>query len=357
VTGAIKSAARELPIIIGGGGPGGMTAAIGLQRAGELVHVFEARGPEATRARNIFLRPEAREILADIGVGDPGRDSTIMSIENRLRGIAADESVPVDYHQRILDVIPRKDYVSVKVKADGQRARTVRASVFVDASGGRIEATNSGMLKRLENGPHHVYVTAQYDTPAPFNKVYGAYDWHTDEGMFFFPIPNKGGFVAYYDRPPGQGIQNEQALLARFDTLAGRLQLGTPVSPPQAFDAQQHLSRSAASGRILKIGDSAGNADPYIGAGMAAALVDARAATRALTAPGSPEALVRNAAARVLDGHRQLGREAGLMVRTRGIGMRLLPPAHFDERLKPDDMGSSFGLDLVQRFLTRRSVS
>lgn len=344
-------------MIIGGGGPAGTATALGLKRAGEAVHVFEARGVDPTRARNIFLRPQAREILRDIGVGDPGRDTTIMSIEQKLRGLARDEHVPIDFHHRIVDVAAHDDHVAVTVAGPDDALRTMQGRIFVDASGGRIAATNEGALERVPTSRNHVYVTAQYDSPAPFDRVFGAYDRGRDESMFFFPIADDGGFVAYYDLPPGRTITDEAALLARYDALAGRLELGTPVSPPQAFDAQQHLSRSAADGRILKIGDSAGNADPYIGAGMAAALVDSRSAVRELTRSGSPEALVGNAARDVIDGHRHLARDAGLMVRARGLGMRMLPPAHFDERLSRSDLGSSMGLDFVSRFLTSRPIA
>lgn len=357
MTGAIRSAARELPVVIAGAGPAGAATAIGLERAGTLVHVFEQRGPVATRARNIFLRPQAREILHDLTGVDPGRDTTIMSIENGLRQVAADHGIPVHYHEQIVGVTEHADHVAVAVQAAGSREiRTVKARMFVDASGGRLAATNVGELERVATGPSHVYVTAQYDTRPPFSSIFGAYDRHSREGMFFFPIPEGKGFVAYYDLPPGKGIVDEAGLLARYDTLAGQLQLGTPVTPPQAFDAQQHLSRSAAHGHVLKIGDSAGNADPYIGAGVAAALVDAEAAVRVLSGAGEPTRLAGAAAEGVLAGHRRLGAQAGLMVDVRGAALRLLPRARFDESLRPADLGPSFGLDGISRFLGSRRI-
>jgi 2-polyprenyl-6-methoxyphenol hydroxylase-like FAD-dependent oxidoreductase len=347
---------RELPVIVAGAGPGGTTTALGLHAAGEAVQVFEARGSLATRARNIFLRPQAREIIQDIGLADPGRDTTIMSLENGLRGLAQERGVPISYGRRILDVVEHPDHVAVTVRGPRGGISTVKGRAFVDASGGRIAATQVGDLERVATGPHHVYVTAQYDSPAHFDKVYGAFDRTRNEGMFFFPVSDGKGFVAYYDLPPGMPIADEAALLARYDTLAGHLQLGTPVSPPQAFDAQQHLSRSASRGRILKIGDSAGNADPYIGAGTAAALVDARNAVRALSSDADPLTQVSQAAEDVLRGHRFLGEQAGMMVKVRGIGLRSLPSAHFDERLAASDLGTSRVMDLTARVLTNLPI-
>ena len=318
---------------------------------------FEQRGLDPTRARSVFLRDQGRNVIRDLVGSDPGRDTTIMSLESRMRAVAMAEGVPIKYEHRILDVTEHSDHVAVTVQGPrGGKPRTGKASMLVDASGGRLAATNSGALERVATGPSHVYVTAQYNTPPRYSAVYGAFDRTSSEGMVFFPVSDGKSFVAYYDLPPGKGIGNEAALLARYDTLAGRLQLGKPVSPPQAFDAQQHISRNAAHGHVLKIGDSAGNADPYIGAGVAAALVDAQAAVRALTGKGDPMQLARAAAEDVLTGHRNIGLQAGFMLAIRGVGMRRLPSARFDETLHPDDLGASRVLDGVTRFLTSRRI-
>ncbi|MCW2921360.1 MAG: monooxygenase FAD-binding protein [Thermoleophilia bacterium] len=357
MTSVIRSAARELPVIVAGAGPAGTTTALGLHAAGEAVLVFEARGPVATRARNIFLRPQARDILQEVGLPDPGRDTTIMSIENDLRGLASERGVPVAYDRRVLGVVEHTDHVAVTVQGPRGGISTVKGRALVDASGGRIAATETGDLERVATGPHHVYVTAQYASPARFDHVYGAFDRARSEGMVFFPVANKTGFVAYYDLPPGVPIGDEAALLARYEAIAGRLELGPPVAAPQAFDARQHLSRSASRGRILKIGDSAGNADPYIGAGAAAALVDARSAVRALTRPGDDVHLVGQAAEDVLAGHRNLGAQAGMMVRARSLALRSLPDVDLGERLTASDLRPSRFLDLTARLLTHLPIT
>ncbi|MCW2926647.1 MAG: monooxygenase [Thermoleophilia bacterium] len=344
-------------MVVAGAGPAGTATAIGLHAADELVRVFEARGPVATRARNIWLRPQGREILTDLGLADPGRDTTIMKIENDLRGLAKDRGVPISYQHRVLDVVERPDHVAVTVEGPRGGVQTIKARAFVDASGGRLAATNSGPLERVPTGPHHVYVTAQYDSAPRFEKIYGAFDRRLDEGMFIFPVARGKGYIAYYDLPPGRPIGDETALLARYDAVAGQLGLGTPMHPPAAFDARQHLSRSAAHGRVLKLGDSAGNADPYIGAGVTAALADSRAAVRALTQTGDPARLARQAADDVMLGHRSLGLQAGLMVHTRSLGLRALPDARFDRPLTPEMLGQSSELDLVARLLTKLPIA
>ena len=357
MTGIAAGGGRALPVVIAGAGPAGIATTIGLARAGEAVVTLEARGAMATRARNIFLRPQAREIFEELTGTKLGRDTTIMSIENELRAVAKAERTPVLYGHQVTHVDDLGDHVAVRFRDTATDETTTRnARVFIDASGGRLEATNVGDMQRIAQGPSHTYVTAQYDTPAPFDSVFGAYDRHLDEGMFFFPIEGKPGFVAYYDLAPGLTFPDETKLLARFDTLAGQLQLGTPVTPPQVFDAKPHLVGSATSGRILKLGDSAGNADPYIGAGLAAALVDAQSAVRALTKPGGLTENLREAAEHVRAGHDMLGDQGSLMVRARGLGLRFLPSAHFDQRLRPDDLGDSWMLDKLTQALTNQPI-
>lgn len=353
----IRNIARELPIVIGGAGPAGTVTAIGLERAGVAVRVLEARGPLATRARNIFLRPQAREITRDIAGFDPGRESTISGIENRLREVAKREGVQIAYNHKIVGVKDFADHVDVMVQREGSDAiETISAKVFVDASGGRIPATNTGDFERVAIGKSHVYVTAQYDSPARFDRVYGVFDRHTKEGMMITGVDDNKGFIAYFDKPPGEGVVDEDATIARYNMIAGKLEFGEPVSPPQVFDAQQHISKSVASGHILKIGDSAGNSDPYIGAGVAAALVDARTAIQILSKPGLSEHSSRSAADDVIRGHEALSSQAATMIKLRNLAFRTLPRGDFDGNLKPADLGDSLPLEVVAQVLTNRNI-
>jgi 2-polyprenyl-6-methoxyphenol hydroxylase-like FAD-dependent oxidoreductase len=201
-----------------------------------------------------------------------------------------------------------------------------------------------------------VYVTAQYDSPPAHKMVYGAFDRKRDEALLFYRVDGGKGFIAYYDLPVGRAYPDEAAVLARYDALAGQLQLGTPVSPPQVFDAMQHVSRSASHGRILKIGDSAGNADPYIGAGVAAALIDSKKAVAALTAPGDVVANIRGAADGVLAGHKALGWQAEILREGRPLAMRTLPSASLDESFRASDMRVSIPLELSARAITKLPV-
>lgn len=351
-----STALRRLPVVVAGAGPAGTATAIALERAGTAALVLEARGPVATRARNIFLRPQAREIMRDLVGSDPGRDTTIRSIEHSLRGAARAEGVPIDYHHRVTGLVEHSDHVTVQVQREGSDAvGSIDARMLVDATGGRLAATDVDELARVPTGVHHTYVTAQYDRAVDFDHVRGAFDRARSESLILYPVDQGRGFIAYLDLPPGAAI-DEATALGRFDAIAGRLQLGAPTSPPQAFDAQQHLARSAARGHVLKVGDSAGNADPYIGAGVAAALVDAMSAARAITGGVDPVVAARAAAEDVLAGHRALARQASLMIDARPFAMRTLPAARFDESLRPEMLGRSRILDAAARFIGNRSI-
>lgn len=341
-------------MVIAGAGPAGAATAIGLERAGALVQVIEQRGVEATRARSLFLRPQAREILSDLGVHTQGTDTTIASVENQLRGIVKERGIPIEYRQRVVGITEHDDHVSVHVQGGGGSAavRTLEASMFVDATGGRLAATNVGAMERIPRGPSHVYVTAQYHDPGAFQRISGAFDRQTRELMCVFPTADGTGFITYLDLPPGLPL-DEPAALARYDALAGKLNLGTPMSPPQAFDAQQHLARVATQGHVLKIGDSVGNADPYIGAGVAAALLDATTATRLLTADSATLAREGND---VIRAHRHLAMQASAMLAARPVAMRTMHPGDFDGALQRADLQPSWVLELASQLLTSQRV-
>lgn len=345
-------AARNLPVIIAGAGPAGASTAIALERAGTAALVYEARGVVATRARNIFLRPQARAIMRDLVGVDPGRDTTIRSIENTLRATARDEGVAIAYNHRILDVADLGDQVAVTVQHGREGPiQTIRGSQLVDATGGRLPATNVAELERVPVGRHHTYVTAQYDTPVDFGGVRGAFDRSRNEAFLQYPVSNGRGSIAYYDLPPGVAF-DEATALAKYDHIARQLDLGTPTAPPQAFDAQQHLSRNAVHGRIVKVGDSAGNADPYIGAGVAAALVDGTSAARLLSRQDEFSSLARAASDDVLAGHRSLARQAELMIRLRERAFSVLPKVSFDEPISAADLRRSRTIDALAGTIT-----
>jgi hypothetical protein len=105
---------------------------------------------------------------------------------------------------------------------------------------------------------------------------------------------------------------------------------------------------------VIKVGDSVGNADPYIGAGLGAALVDSDRAVRLLTSTAPDGALAKGGLATdIVDGHRTLIRQADLIRHTRSLALRLLPAAHLDEQLSPSDAGRSPGLSLVVQIVNR----
>lgn len=282
-----------------------------------------------------------------------GRDAEIMKVENHLRRVAEEEGVAVNYEHRVVSLAELGDRIAVTVQRNGShKQETIVGRMLTEATGGRFEAANSGPLERVPTTSSHFYVTAQYDKPAAHKIVYGAFDRKRDEALLFYRVDGGKGFITYFDLPVGRDFPDEAALLARYDALAGQLNLGIPVSPPQVFDAMQHVSRSASSGHILKIGDSAGNADPYIGAGVAAALVDAQTATRALTAPGDTVVNARGAAEAILDGHRALGWQAERMRDARPVAMRTLRSAPLDETLRESDLKTSLPFEATARFIS-----
>jgi 2-polyprenyl-6-methoxyphenol hydroxylase-like FAD-dependent oxidoreductase len=328
----------------------------------------------ATRARSIFLRPEARDYMHELTGERLGLSTTIRHVENTLRTQAVMEGVPTRFHSVVTGVRDRGDHVEVTYRdlITGKR-HTVDGSYFVDASGGRIDAVDSGVLARKPNGRSHVLVTAQFASAPKHSTMWGVHDKGTDEIFACYPMVGDTGFVAYLDLPPGvklahdvgeqrllatQGFRSvlKQDVLARFESVAGpdHLDLGEPTSAPQAFDALQHLADMPVAGRIIRIGDSAGNADPYIGAGVAAGLDDARRAATALLADDPQRALL-GAARQIRAGHRNLEWRAQLMKLGRRVFSDSLPQVSFDS-VRPDQARPTPRMDRITRALAERPI-
>jgi flavin-dependent dehydrogenase len=354
-----------LPVIIAGMGPGGAAAAMQLHAAGRPVIALDRGDEKSTLARNIFLRPQAREELQKLTGITYGRDATIMELVNTLRETAKQQQVDARYHQKITNVVREGDHVNVTVQpvaADGSLGaeQTIAGSAFIDGSGGHIDALNAGKLDRHNVGKSHYYVTAQYSTPVPSAKGFGTYDPKLDRTMFCLPIGDgASGFVAYYDYAPGVTPDAKEAV-ADYNALADKLGFGTPLTGAQGFNAQEHLSKQAVDGPIIRVGDSAGNADPYVGAGFAAALIDARNAAGYILDGDFSDRRARATSDDILAGHKSLIGMANAIVWGRSkpsLFRHTFHNADFtDPNLTRDAARPSFMLDMLANVLTKQRV-
>lgn len=334
---------ETVDVVVAGLGPGGCVAALQLHAKGLSTLAVEARGPEATRARLVLVRPRAQELLAGIGMADitqGRRASTIQQVEQRLRselmrraaapapaaGVAA---LGVAWHTRVVALANEADHVRVTLRDEPSGAqRVVRARHLVDATGGRLEPL--GRTARVTTGPSHLVATAEYEAEPWFDGIAGVCDPRSREALILVPMRGRVGVTAYLDAPPG-GCQDGAALVERFESLASRLGLGTPRVPALVVDVVQRALARPSRDRVVPIGDSVGTVDLWLGAGMSTAIEDGfdaadgvAAAQRAAT-PREQLAATCCASRRIFVRHRSRMRWGRLMVAARPLLVHLWP--------------------------------
>jgi flavin-dependent dehydrogenase len=132
-------------LLVVGLGPGGAAAALAARQLGLSTLAIEARGPEATRAQLVLVRPRARAALARIGLVDiteGRRTTTIRQVENRLRSLLEEgrgaEGFEHRWHKGVAALAEADDHVAASLRDEsGGRHWTMRARHVIDASGSR----------------------------------------------------------------------------------------------------------------------------------------------------------------------------------------------------------------------------
>lgn len=361
---------RDVDVLVAGLGPGGCVAALQAHGLGLRTLAVEARGPEATRARLVLVRPQAQDLLRQMGMADitqGRRASTIRQVEERLRGEivarAAAHAQPgaaplaVSWHTRVAALEAGDEQVRVTLRDETTGAeQMVSARYLIDATGGRLEGL--GRVARRATGASHIVVTAEYETAPWFDGLAGARDPVTREALILVPMRGRVGVTAYLDTPPGAAADRE-ALVRRFERVAERLALRAPRQEALAVDVVQLLLPRPSSDRVLPIGDSVGTVDLWLGAGMSTAIEDAADAARAVAAArqaaGTRDELapVRAAGRRILARHRSRIRLGRLLVAARPLIVHMWPTLRLDE-IERGDVRSPRGLWPAMRLVAGR---
>ncbi|MBL8307532.1 MAG: FAD-dependent monooxygenase [Rubrivivax sp.] len=336
---------QQVDVLVAGLGPGGCAAALAARAAGLSTLALEARGPEATRAQLILLRPGAQAALQRLGLPDVTegrRTTTIRHVENRLRaalmaaqaeGRTAAAPAPFELHWHTsvsgLDVGPDHVLVTLRDATTGSE-RQVRARHVIDAAGGRLEAL--GRPARERAGPTHIVATAEYSAPPWFDGIVGVHDAQTHELCMLFPTWGRKGVIVYLDARPGPGTDGATHV-QRFEALARSLDLGPPQYPVMAVDVFQRALSRPTDDRVLPIGDSVGNVDVLWGAGASSAIEDGAEAAIAIAAaqraatPAAEQARTREACARIFARHRAIVRRGRIVLAVRPVLERAWPKA------------------------------
>jgi 2-polyprenyl-6-methoxyphenol hydroxylase-like FAD-dependent oxidoreductase len=323
--------AARLPVLIAGGGIGGLTAAIALERAGIPVRVYEQAPALDEVGAGVSLWPNAVRALDRLGLAGPVvRDHQAMArivirrwddvpllritqpgrypepavcvhrshLQKTLAGATHADTLVLG--RRVTAVHCDDDGVDVRFH-DGCSAR---GSLLIGCDGIRSAVRASLDGRREPHGRGYDIWRGVSSFELPPDLLGQSTEWW-GAGRRFGILPGPPGTVFWYatrTRPPGGGNQEQ----ARESGPPARLFVGWPppvsalmatAAPPgPVLTLAEDLSEARAWGRgpVTLLGDAAHAMTPNMGQGACTAIEDAVVLARCLAAAGPvPVALRR----------------------------------------------------------------
>jgi flavin-dependent dehydrogenase len=284
-------------VLVVGGGPVGLAAAIEARLAGLTVTVLEQRAGTIDKACGEGLMPGALPLLSRLGVSPPGidlrgvryRDGS-RTVEHRfadwpgrgvrrtvLHGHLAERA-------RQLGVQCLRDRVtSLEQRPDRVVAAGVEARWLLGCDGlHSTVARRAGLAVPPRRGPRRFGIRRHYAIEPWSDLIEVIYADHVE--FYVTPVGEREVGVAMLGP---MGARFDRALAA-VPTLAGRL-WGAPVSSAlRGAGPFRTRTRARTSGRVLLVGDAAGYVDALTGEGLRIGFALARRAVEAIVS-GRPE--------------------------------------------------------------------
>jgi flavin-dependent dehydrogenase len=317
----------DADLLIVGGGPGGLAAALHARRQGLSVIVAEPRAAPIDKACGEGLMPGGLAELTSLGIDPPGlpfrgiayltehRRAEVSFGDHPGRGVRR-----TTLHATLAAAAKEQDtdWVSTRVTsvdqdAAGVTAAGVRAKWMVAADGLHSAARRAVGIGVRAGRPRRYGVRWHFSVPAwsEFVEVY----WSPWGEAYVTPVePDLVGVAILSRHRPD---------LAWFPRLAQRLR-DTSAKPPRGCGPLRQLVSRRVAGRVLLVGDAAGYEDALTGDGISLAVKQAGAAVAAIIdeAPLSYEAAWR----RITRDYRLLTRGLVLATASRA-GRRVVIPA------------------------------
>jgi flavin-dependent dehydrogenase len=319
--------AYDADLLVVGGGPGGLAAALHARRQGLSVIVAEPRETPVDKACGEGLMPGGLAELESLGVDPPGvpiRGIAYLSehrrAEARFRGKPGRGVRRTTLHAELAARAKEQDtdWISARISnvdqdAFGVTAAGVRARWLVAADGLHSPVRSAVGINATAGKPRRYGVRWHFSVPAwsEFVEVH----WSPLGEAYVTPIEPDLVGVAILSR--------QRPDLAWFPQLARQLHGAKRGRPRGCGPLRQVVSRRVA-GRVLLVGDAAGYEDALTGEGVSLAVKQARAAVAAIADenPSSYEAAWR----RITRDYRLLTRTLVLATSAQ-VGRRAVVPA------------------------------
>lgn len=292
----------DADLLVVGGGPVGLAAAIAGRDAGMSVIVLEPRSGAIDKACGEGLMPSARRELAALGVDPPGRDFL------GIRYVGAGRAVTADFRAGPGRGVRRTclhDALAARARATGvQEQRELVRSIAQDGRGvvanglrGHWLVAADGLhspVRRLAglevpdrrpaaNGRPKRYGLRRHFAVPPWTEHVEVH-WGPQSEAYVTPVgPDLVGVAVL--GPPGAGFDD---VVSGLPELHRRLRGAQPATAVLGAGPLRQRAGRVRHGRLLLVGDAAGYVDALTGEGIAVGVAGARAAVAALAA-GRPQ--------------------------------------------------------------------
>ena len=283
-------------LLVVGGGPAGLSAAIAARLAGLQVRLIDASHPPIDKACGEGIMPDGVALLERLGVEIPAGNrfafKGIRWIDGEVTAQAPLPGAPGWGVRRLIlhaALVRRAETIGVEL-CWGVTARTLTDDGVVTSQGvapSRFIVAADGLRSRfrresgLEGPPasrRRLGLRRHYAV-APWTDHVEVH-WGDDAEAYVTPLcPNQVGVAMLFEGGPA----DFDLLLGRFPALAARL-AGVPASSTvRGAGPLEQRVRAVVRGRLALVGDAAGFVDAITGEGLSLALHDAFAVTDAIT--------------------------------------------------------------------------
>lgn len=294
----------DADVIVVGGGPMGLIAALYARRAGLRATIVEPRNAPIDKACGEGLMPAGVAALAALGVHPAGRPL------RGIRYVAGHRSAVADFcagpgmgvrrttlHTALVDAAEAAgaDWVTAKVVAVSQDSGGVRLATATRTGAGptltspyvvAADGLHSPMRHRLgldrprrgSAGTHQRHGLRRHFALPPWSDRVEVH-WGATAELYVTPVTDDQVGVAALSRQ----IAPFDEMLRQFPAVAERL-AGAAAGPVRGAAGLRQRSRRRTAGRILLIGDAAGYVDALTGEGIALGAAQARCAIDAVLA-------------------------------------------------------------------------